>query len=151
MVHCILWNEPDCPRFLNAFFFLLTDKASGFTEEALRGLASKEDFSRVKLKKVESSSSPVARNQPFKEKMLLLVKGQFYTPQYSSKVFVLSYSADLPSIYKWKLPIVIVRLIFDLISGETYTEWICLLAVILCEFYAHVIDTLVLISLISQK
>lgn len=54
-------------------------------QEALAGLASKENFSKVSLRKAESfhGTGLGDRHLPHKEIMLLLVKGQFITSKSS--------------------------------------------------------------------
>ena len=48
----------------------------GFTDAAIAGLASKEDFTRVKLKRSESSSSSYSGEfPPFHDLMLIQIKG----------------------------------------------------------------------------
>ena len=49
---------------------------TAFTESAIAGLAAKEDFSSVKLKRSDSSNnSHMGEYPPFKERMLIQVKG----------------------------------------------------------------------------
>ncbi|ESO96779.1 hypothetical protein LOTGIDRAFT_201948 [Lottia gigantea] len=60
---------------------LKTEKISkdvGFAEEALAGLASKENFSKVALRKTDATSTPGSKDRldPFKDNMLLHVKGR---------------------------------------------------------------------------
>lgn len=56
----------------------LMNLEKNFTPEALAGLASKEDFSAVKLRKRENSCPPpgiLKRDLPYKSLMLILIKG----------------------------------------------------------------------------
>lgn len=59
------------------FLFIAVNKNSGFSEVALAGLASKENFSNVNLRSV-SISEQMSNNSavPYKRLMLLQVKGQ---------------------------------------------------------------------------
>lgn len=52
--------------------------SSSFTVEALAGLASTEDFSTVTLRNVTESSILTNKLQPYKDVMLILVKGRRY-------------------------------------------------------------------------
>jgi hypothetical protein len=47
----------------------------GFTEAALAGLAAKEDFSSVKLKTCDLSTSAQVEFPPYKDLMFLQIKG----------------------------------------------------------------------------
>lgn len=51
-------------------------KNSSFSIEALAGLASTEDFSSVTLKNVSETSVSANKLQPYKDIMLILVKGR---------------------------------------------------------------------------
>ena len=57
--------------------FFAVNKNSGFSRVALAGLASKENFSNINLRRV-SISEPMSHNSavPYKKLMLLQVKGQ---------------------------------------------------------------------------
>lgn len=61
--------------------FLSVNKNSGFSNEALAGLASKENFSNINLRSV-SISEQMSNNSavPYKKLMLLQVKGQSTSP-----------------------------------------------------------------------
>jgi supervillin len=52
----------------------LIDKDCGFTETALAGLASKEDFSNIKLKRSDSTTHNT-EYPPFNDLMLIQIKG----------------------------------------------------------------------------
>lgn len=59
--------------------FLIVNKNSGFSDVALAGLASKENFSSVSLRSVnvsEQSSNNSA--MPYKKLMLIQVKGEWH-------------------------------------------------------------------------
>lgn len=60
--------------------FLAVNKNSGFSNVALAGLASKENFSNINLRSV-SISEQISNNSavPYKKLMLLQVKGQMNT------------------------------------------------------------------------
>lgn len=54
-------------------------READFAVEALAGLASKENFSKVELRKTDSSSLPASlalRQNPFSDLMLLHIKGE---------------------------------------------------------------------------
>lgn len=51
-------------------------KSSSFAIEALAGLASTEDFSSVTLRNVSETSVSANKLQPYKDVMLILVKGR---------------------------------------------------------------------------
>ena len=54
-------------------------READFAVEALAGLASKENFSKVELRKTDSSSLPASlalRRNPFSDLMLLHIKGE---------------------------------------------------------------------------
>lgn len=51
-------------------------KSSSFAVEALAGLASTEDFSTVTLRNVSETSVSTNKLQPYKDIMLILVKGR---------------------------------------------------------------------------
>ena len=53
-------------------------KESGFTEAAIAGLAAKEDFSSIKLKRSDSSNKNAGLYPPYKELMLMQIKGRRY-------------------------------------------------------------------------
>jgi len=64
-----------CNENKNYFYYVFpVAKNSNLAVEALAGLASKEDFTAVTLKK--SSDEPVGTLLPFKDLMLLQVKGR---------------------------------------------------------------------------
>ena len=79
---------------LNAMFvFILTVKReAGFAVEALAGLASKENFSKVELRKTEPTSLPasLATWHPFTDLMLLHVKGWYSRYSVFSLYFFIS-------------------------------------------------------------
>lgn len=51
-------------------------KSSSFAIEALAGLASTEDFSTVNLRNVTETSISTNKLQPYKDVMLILIKGR---------------------------------------------------------------------------
>lgn len=61
--------------------FFAVNKNSGFSNVALAGLASKENFSNINLRSV-SISEQMSNNSavPYKKLMLLQVKGQYTSP-----------------------------------------------------------------------
>ena len=58
--------------------FVVVSKEAGFAQEALAGLASKENFSKIELRKTDDSGTPTStkRHEPFKNLMLLHIKGR---------------------------------------------------------------------------
>lgn len=55
---------------------ILVTKSSSFAVEALAGLASTEDFSTVTLRNVSETSVSTNKLQPYKDIMLILIKGR---------------------------------------------------------------------------
>lgn len=55
---------------------ILVVKNSSFAVEALAGLASTEDFSTVTLRNVSETSVSANKLQPYKDIMLILIKGR---------------------------------------------------------------------------
>ena len=53
----------------------VNSKDSGFTEAAIAGLAAKEDFSSIKLKRSNSTNKSAGLYAPYKELMLMQIKG----------------------------------------------------------------------------
>ncbi len=66
--------------------FTAVSKNSGFSDVALAGLASKENFSNVNLRSVNISEQ-MSNNSavPYKKLMLLQVKGQLKDPSNTNK------------------------------------------------------------------
>lgn len=63
---------------MTLYLLVAVSKEAGFAQEALAGLASKENFSKVALRKAESSTpGGTGSFQPYKPLMLLHVKGGF--------------------------------------------------------------------------
>lgn len=71
---CYVWFEDVCVS-------LAVNQNSGFSDVALAGLASKENFSNINLRSV-SISEHMSNNSavPYKKLMLLQVKGQSTSP-----------------------------------------------------------------------
>lgn len=67
------WKYSERITVTSIFFCILVSKGSSLAVEALAGLASKEDFLAVQLKKAVPLSSPML---PYKPLMLLHVKGR---------------------------------------------------------------------------
>jgi hypothetical protein len=59
-------------------------KDAGFTESARAGLAAKEDYTSVKLKRSDSLSH-AGEHPPYKELMLIQVKGKKKTKKIKTK------------------------------------------------------------------
>lgn len=57
-------------------FNVLVAKNSSFSVEALAGLASTEDFSTVTLKNISETNVSANKLQPYKDIMLILIKGR---------------------------------------------------------------------------
>ena len=64
---------PVCVVFIS-LCFLAVSQNSGFAVEALAGLASKENFSKVELRKTDSTGA--SRLDPYQPLMLIHIKGK---------------------------------------------------------------------------
>lgn len=60
----------------NFLINVLVAKNSSFSVEALAGLASTEDFSTVTLKNISETNVSANKLQPYKDIMLILIKGR---------------------------------------------------------------------------
>ncbi len=64
-------------KILLLFLIANKNRDCGFTEAALAGLASKEDFSSIKLKRSDSTAH-TTEYPPFQDTMLIQIKGKLY-------------------------------------------------------------------------
>lgn len=61
---------------ISCMYTIVVAKDAGFAQEALAGLASKENFSKVSLRKTaDQPSTSTTRLEPYKDLMLIHIKG----------------------------------------------------------------------------